>query len=89
MMRAAATLIMLLSVVACSAFELSDAECRSTNWYERGHQDGFGGHPTQIVRLRQQCAEHGVKIAERDYLEGWRTGHNEWDRLIGSMQNRR
>jgi len=88
MMRAAAMLLVLLSAAACAAFELTEAECRSTNWYERGHEHGFGGHPTQIVRLRQQCARHGVEIAQRDYLEGWRIGHSEWDRLIGSMQNR-
>lgn len=88
MTRTCAALLLVLGLAAgCST--LTEAECRSTNWYQRGHDDGFGGHPTQIVRLRQQCASHGVEIAQRDYLEGWRIGHNEWDRLIGSMQNRR
>jgi Protein of unknown function (DUF2799) len=83
------TCVALLLALAAGCSTLTEAECRSTNWYQRGHDDGFGGHPTQIVRLRQQCARHGVEIAQSDYLEGWRIGHNEWDRLIGSMQNRR
>ena len=72
-------------LAGCAAFDLSQAECRSMNWYERGERDGFGGHPTQVIRLSQQCARHGVAVAEADYLKGWEVGHNEWDRLIGSI----
>ena len=82
-------MLLLPFLAGCAAFALSEAECRSANWYQRGERDGFGGHPTQIVRLTQQCAKHGVVVAEADYLKGWEAGHDEWDRLIGSMQKRR
>ena len=81
-MRAAAPLLALL-LAGCAV------DCTDTNWHERGYRDGFGGHPTQIVRLTQGCARQGVTVAEAEYLKGWAEGHNEWDRLIGSRQNRR
>ena len=56
-------------------------DCTNRDWQERGYVDGFGGHPTQIVRLTQQCARHGVTVAEADYLKGWAIGHDEHERL--------
>jgi hypothetical protein len=44
-------------------------------------RDGFGGHPTQIMRLGQQCARHGVMVAQADYERGWAIGHDEHMRL--------
>jgi hypothetical protein len=79
MMIRAASLLVLLS--GCAAFSFSEAECRGINWSERGERDGFGGHPTQIVRLSQQCARHGVVVAEADYLKAWAIGHDEHERL--------
>lgn len=61
-------------------------DCANRNWQERGYADGFGGHPTQIVRLTHACAAQGVAVAEAEYLSGWAAGHDEWDRLIGSRQ---
>jgi hypothetical protein len=78
--RAVAALLVSL-LTGCAAFNFTEAECRAINWYERGERDGFGGHPTQIVRLREQCARHGVMVAEADYLKGWAIGHDEHERL--------
>ena len=78
-------LILLPLLGGCTAFTFSEAECRSMNWYQRGESEGRGGHPTQIVRLTQQCARHGIVAAEADYLKGWEVGHDEWDRLMGSI----
>lgn len=61
-------------------------DCANRNWQERGYADGFGGHPTQIVRLTKGCAAQGVSVVEAEYLKGWADGHDEWDRLIGSRQ---
>ena len=69
----------------CAAFTFTEAECRSMNWHQRGHDDGYFGHPTQIVRLTQQCARHGAVVAQAEYLKGWEAGHDEWDRLMGSI----
>jgi hypothetical protein len=81
-------MLLALGVAACASFELTEAECRSTNWSERGREDARAGHPSQLVRLRQQCASHGVQIDQRAYLEGYRVGYDEWDRLMGSMRSR-
>jgi hypothetical protein len=78
MMRIAPLLVLLLAGCA--------VDCANRNWQERGYADGFGGHPTQIVRLTSACAAQGVSVAEADYLKGWAAGHDEWDRLIGSRQ---
>jgi hypothetical protein len=72
----------LLSLLAgCAGWNVSEAECRSMNWYQLGYSDGWGGHPTQIMRLTRLCARHGVVAAQADYLEGWALGHDEHDRL--------
>jgi hypothetical protein len=73
-------LVLLLS--GCAAFSLSEADCRGMNWYQRGYDDGYFGHPPQDLRLARACGP--VTISQTEYLEGWRAGHDEWDRLIGS-----
>jgi hypothetical protein len=72
----------LLLLAACAS--LTEADCRSMDWYRRGYDDGYFGNPPQDIRLAGQCAAHGVRISESRYAEGWRAGHDEWDRLIGS-----
>jgi len=76
-------LLALLS--GCAAFTLSEADCRNVNWHQRGYDDGYFGHPTQIVRLVQQCSRYGIAVPESQYLAGWEAGHDEWDRLMGSI----
>jgi hypothetical protein len=73
-------LVFLLS--GCAALTLSDADCRGMNWYQRGYDDGYFGNPPQDLRLAHACRP--IKISETQYLDGWRAGHDEWDRLIGS-----
>jgi hypothetical protein len=77
------SVIVLLS--GCAAFTISEADCRNVNWQQRGYDDGYGGHPPQDMRLTRECSRFGVRLSEAEYLRGWREGHNEWDRLIGSM----
>jgi hypothetical protein len=66
---------MLLLLAGCAV------DCADRDWHARGYRDGFGGHPTQVVRLQQHCG-----MPEAEYLKGWAAGHDEWDRLIGSRQ---
>ena len=28
----------------------------------------------------------GIPVADAEYLAGWRDGHDEWDRLMGSFK---
>lgn len=74
-------LLMMLLLGGCAAFELTDADCRGANWYQRGEHDGYGGHPPQDLRFTRQCARHGIVVAQADYLKGWAVGHDEHMRL--------
>jgi len=79
-----ARFFLLLLASGCAAFSLTEAECRGMNWYQRGYDDGYFGHPPQDLRLETQCRRYGVAVSEPQYTAGWRVGHDEWDRLIGS-----
>lgn len=64
---------------------ISEAECRSINWQQRGYADGFGGHPPQDLRLARECGRFGIQVSESRYFEGWHAGYDEWYRLMGSI----
>jgi hypothetical protein len=82
-------LIVLAILQGCTLFPLSEADCKPADWRSRGYADGFAGHPRQDMRLLPECrSRYGIDVAQADYLAGWRDGHAEWDRLIGSMQRR-
>jgi uncharacterized protein DUF2799 len=74
-------LILLSLLGGCSALTFSEADCRGMNWQQRGHDDGFGGHPPQDLRLVRQCARYGVQVAQADYAKGWAVGNDEHVRL--------
>jgi hypothetical protein len=74
-----------LTVALGACGTLSESECRSMDWRARGYQDGYFGHPPQDMRLAPACARYGVRLPEAEYLAGWRGGHDEWDRLMGSV----
>jgi Protein of unknown function (DUF2799) len=77
-MRALAICLLL---AGCAALDLSEADCRSADWYQRGERDGSGGHPMQDLRLAQQCGRYAVPVARAEYARGWAVGHDEHDRL--------
>ena len=78
MLRAEA-LVLLVLLCGCAA------DCTSPSWRQRGYEDGFRGHPPQDLRLVRECGRLGIQVSESQYLEGWRAGHDEWYRIIGSM----
>jgi len=83
-------LVLLLPLLgSCALWPLEEADCKPANWRERGYADGFAGHPQQYLRLAQECPRFGVEVPEAEYFKGWNAGHDEWDRLIGSMDRRR
>ena len=69
---------------ACALAPLGEADCRG-DWQRRGYADGFGGHPPQDLRLARECGRLGIQISADGYLKGWRDGHDEWDRIQGSI----
>jgi len=85
MARFAVFLLALLG--GCALFPLSEADCKPASWSSRGYADGFGGHPPQDMRLVPECRKRfGTEVAQVEYLAGWKDGHDEWDRLMGSMR---
>lgn len=76
-------------LAGCALWPLGEADCRGVNWQQRGYDDGFAGHPPQDMRLARECSRFGIQVSESEYLKGWRVGHDEWDRLIGSMERKR
>jgi Protein of unknown function (DUF2799) len=77
-----------LLLAGCAVFPLSEADCRPSSWQQRGYDDGHRGNLPQDLRLVRECQRMGIQVAQDEYLAGWRAGHDEWDRLIGSIQRR-
>jgi len=53
-------------------------DCTDQNWRQRGYYDGFGGAFAQDLRIGPAC---GAAFSESDYMEGYRDGYAEYDRL--------
>jgi Protein of unknown function (DUF2799) len=78
-------LALMLALAGCALFPISEAECKPSSWKQKGYDDGYFGNNPQDYRLMSECARFGVKVDQAQYLAGWRDGHDEWDRLMGSM----
>jgi hypothetical protein len=77
--------LMAVLLSGCALFPLSEADCRPASWQQRGYDDGYGGHPPQDWRLVEECGRRfGIPVPQNEYLQGWRDGHDEWYRLMGS-----
>ncbi len=73
----------------CALFPLGEADCRPPNWRQAGYAHGYAGHLPQDLRLVAECRErYAAEVDQMAYLAGWRDGHDEWDRIIGSFRNR-
>jgi hypothetical protein len=77
--------LLALVLAGCAVFPLSEADCRPPSWKQRGYDHGYFGNPPQDLRLIQECRRHGIEVPQSEYLEGWREGYDEWDRLMGSV----
>jgi hypothetical protein len=56
---------------------MSDADCRSANWYDLGYRDARFKLQSQDQVYLQQCERLGVRIDAARYDEGFRQGR--WD----------
>jgi hypothetical protein len=71
-----ALLIACASLAGCA--QMSERECRTTDWYERGGVDAliYGMRP-RIDQYAYQCEKFGVQPDETRYLAGWIDGDRE------------
>jgi hypothetical protein len=72
-------------VAGCANFELprsnqnlTEAECRGSNWAELGKRDGTQGVYTQVDQYAYQCGRFGVKVDEAAYMAEWREAYSNW-----------
>ena len=82
-MRALAALVF---VAGCALFPLQQSDCVGVDWRKRGYADGLSGAPAQDLRLVPECRRlYGAEVQTAEYLAGWSDGHDEWYRLMGSV----
>ena len=72
-----AALIFTVFLSACAGPALSDAQCKSANWYEVGRTDALLGRQPQLMSYSKSC--DGVVVDEKQYLAGWNIGYSEWN----------
>ena len=78
-------LFLLIPGLLSGCASISEAECRSADWYALGHRDGllYGIRP-QIEIYARQCRAFGVTASASVYLDGWQLGYSEWVTRGGS-----
>jgi hypothetical protein len=81
-------LVLLVAALVAGCVSMTEAECRSTNWYQLGERDGliYGMRP-QIDQYAHQCSQFGVQPAEKDYITGWTDGYREHEKRIAATPN--
>jgi Protein of unknown function (DUF2799) len=70
--------VLTLCAFAAGCVSMSEQQCRTTNWYQRGETDGITGLQAKIDQYADQCRRFGVQPAEQDYLAGWAWGYSEY-----------
>lgn len=84
-----AFIVLMAFLGGCALFPLSEADCHPATWRKAGYADGYSGAHAQDLRLVPECRKlYGVEVDRGEYLKGWADGHDEWDRIQGSMQHR-
>ncbi|WP_313072366.1 DUF2799 domain-containing protein [Melaminivora sp.] len=57
----------------CAA--MSEEECRSANWFDRGQRDALSGHSRSYLGdIREACAKARVVPDAAQYYDGWNRG---------------
>lgn len=62
----------LLTLSGCSA--ISEEECRLGDWYQIGLVDGQSGKKSYAATYSEECAEYGVTVDLKTYLDGRKEG---------------
>ena len=63
-----------LCALGAACASMSEDECRTTNWYQRGEQDGVRGLQPQLDLYSGQCSRHRIQPSAQEYMDGWHSG---------------
>jgi hypothetical protein len=65
--------------LAAGCAHMTEAECRSADWYQLGHRDGdvYGLRP-QIDQYAHLCRAFGISAQGPVYMAGWVDGYREF-----------
>ena len=69
-------LVLFLLLAGCAG--MSQEECASADWAQLGERDGMSGNRPWIDQYEHQCGRYNLRALEKDYMDGWRTGHAEY-----------
>lgn len=71
------SLLILVILSACSTMNRED--CLSTNWHEKGVEDGAEGQE-KFLQYKRACAEEGISVlsSSGEYQKGFREGLRNW-----------
>lgn len=71
--RACVACLFALLLPACSS--MSEKQCRSVNWAERGERDAYDGQSRErIASYQDACTEHGIQADAEAYNAGYARG---------------
>lgn len=79
-MRIALNLVCLLSLIGCTHSPLSStqATCQSTDWYEKGRQDGATGNKANTEKHQNTCGNSFTSEAQALYMNGFHAGMTDY-----------
>jgi hypothetical protein len=69
--------IAVLALALCGCAGLSEAECRSADWYALGFRDAIYELRPQDLVYGDSCSRYGAKIDAARYAQGWTDGRYE------------
>lgn len=79
-MKFGLTLICTIAVIGCSQSPLSEtqATCQSTDWYEKGRQDGSTGVQPRIEKYQSSCGDAFHTEDKALYMNGFHAGQTDY-----------
>lgn len=67
--------VCLTLLLAGCATKLSEENCASMNWYQKGYDLGVQGRNySNLKQEREQCARYEISVDDDRYQAGWRAG---------------
>jgi len=74
-------IVFLFLLAGCAS--LTEADCRSGNWYALGERDAMAGLQPRLDQYAAQC---GAGVSPASYMEGWQVGYTEWNRRVSGSK---